>query len=101
MAWSTSPERSWSSAAAFGRVVLAPVLGEREYRMPAGQGAEHSPGLDLGQLFRVTDEHDLRPSGARVLEERREGPRADHAGLVDDQHRARVETLAVAGGCRG
>lgn len=38
---------------------LAPVVGELDGRQPGGEGAEQPAGVDLGELARVTDEHDL------------------------------------------
>ena len=70
------------------RLVLAADLGQLERAESVGQRGEQAAGLDLGQLAIVADEHEL---GLRLLgrvEQAREVARADHAGLVDDQHRA-------------
>ena len=65
---------------------------------PVGQRREQPAGLDLGQLAIVADEHEL---GLRLLggvEQACEVARADHAGLVDDQHRPRGQSHAVVEG---
>ena len=80
----------------FGRVLLASVLDERQHRAALFEGGEHSTGVDLWQLLRVTDEHDLGAGRHRGVDERREGAGADHARLVDDQHGPCVEVSVTS-----
>ena len=63
--------------------------------MPLREGGEHAAGLDLGQLLRVADEHDLRTVHGCVAQQGCEGSGADHAGLVDHEHGSLVESLVA------
>jgi hypothetical protein len=56
---------------------------------------ERPARLDLGELAVVADQHELGVRVARRVGQRREIARADHAGLVDDQHCARRELHAA------
>ena len=48
--------------------------------------AERAAGLELGQLAVIADEHELAAGRSTCVEQPRELPRRDHAGLVDDEH---------------
>ena len=75
---------------------MATVLDELDRFEPAGEAGEQAAGVDLGELAGVADEHDLGAGPVGGVEERGEGAGAGHAGLVDDQHGAVVESwLAV------
>ena len=71
----------------FPGVGLASVLGELDGGESGGHSAEESAGVDLGQLSRVTDEHDLDLLLLGVVEESGQLAGADHPGLVHHEHR--------------
>ena len=54
-------------------------------------GPKGPTGLDLAELGRVTDEHQLRPHRRGDVVEAVEGAGPDHAGLVDHDHRPGVK----------
>ena len=80
---------------AFPRVVLTAVLAESDRFDALCEPAEQAAGVDLGELPRVSDQHDLRAGGCGVVDESREGSGADHARLVNDHHRAGWEAAVV------
>lgn len=49
--------------------------------------SERTAGIELGKLSIVADEDELRLRTTGGVGEHGEVPRADHAGLVGDQHR--------------
>jgi hypothetical protein len=71
----------------FPHVGLPPVVGEFGGGESGGQGAEQAAGVDLGELVGVAGEHDLHGLGFGMVEEAGELAGADHAGLVDHEHR--------------
>jgi hypothetical protein len=92
---------------AFPGVALPSVLCEFAGAQPQPQGAEAAAGVDGGQLPVVADQHHLGLAPLGVGQQLGELAAAEHAGLVDDQHRPRVQPLvaraelaeeAVAGG---
>ncbi len=95
---STSPSRNGRERGAFPCFVLTAVLREPDRFETLAEAAEESAGVDLGELARVTDEHDLGPRAGGVVEEACERAGADHAGFVDDEHGAGSRVRRVAGG---
>ena len=67
---------------------LAAVVGEVAGAEAASEAAEGAAGIDLGELARVADEHDLGSGRFGVGEEPGELAGADHGGLVDHDHGA-------------
>jgi len=55
---------------------------------PLREGAERAAGLDLRELAVIADQYELCLRMLRCVREGSEIARADHAGLVDEQHRA-------------
>jgi hypothetical protein len=79
---------------------LPAVVGELDRGQPGGQGAEQAAGVDLGQLVGVADQHDLDLLLLGVVEQPGELAGADHAGLVDHQHRPGLAAASPSGGRR-
>ena len=86
---------------AFPGLLLASVLVEGDRAEPSGEAVEEPAGVDRGELLRVADEHDLRPSCRGGVEEHGELAGADHGGFVDDDHRAVVELEGPVGELEG
>jgi hypothetical protein len=80
-----------ASGAPLAPVVLAAVLGQFGVATPAGEGGEQPSGVDLGELLRVTDEHELAARSCGVAQQPDDPPAAQHPCLVDDDHAASVE----------
>jgi hypothetical protein len=76
-------------------VELAAVSGQRDGAEAVADGAERAPGLDLGQLARVADADELAAGSRDVLGEAVVGARADHPGLVDEEHRLGRQAVAA------
>ena len=77
------------------RVALAAVLAQPNGRELPREGAEGPAGLDRGELAVVADEHDLGGSALGVREETGELTGADHARLIDDDHRVGGQRSAL------
>ncbi len=86
---------------AFPGFLLASVLFEGDGGEPPGEAVEEPAGVDRAELLRVADEHDLRPSSRRGVEEHGELAGADHGGFVDDDHGAVVELEGPVGELEG
>lgn len=67
-------------------LALTAYLGDLGRAMPLGDAAERRSGLDRLQLLGVAYHHDLGPGVARLAQHTLHLARADHAGLVNDQH---------------
>jgi hypothetical protein len=78
---------------AFPGLVLAAVLGQLAGAEAEPEGAEAAAGVDGGQLPVVTDQHHLGLGAVGVLQEPGELAAAQHAGLIDHQHRPGVQLL--------
>ena len=63
--------------------------------MPFSECAEGRAGLDGLQLLHIADEDDLGASPLRMAQHPLHLARADHAGLIDDQHIVGTEPVAV------
>src|SRR5660398_84965 len=68
-------------------LTLALVAGEGD-GVGAGERREQPARLDLRQLVRIPDQHQLGPDRRGGGDQPGELPGADHAGLVHDQHPA-------------
>ena len=79
----------------FFGVELAAVAWQLEGAVAVADGAERASGLDLGQLMRVTDPNELAAGSGDVFGQALIGAGADHAGLVDQEHGAGRQGLAV------
>jgi hypothetical protein len=77
---------------AFPLLALAAVVDQLDRRQPGGESGEHTAGVDLGQLTRVADQHDLRTRPGSGVEDRGESTGAGHAGFVDHQDGPVIET---------
>jgi hypothetical protein len=77
-------------------LVLAAVLGQLARAEAETEGAEATTGVDRGQLPVIADQHHLGPGLLGVLEEAGELAAAEHAGLIDHQHRPAVQLFAAA-----
>jgi hypothetical protein len=75
-------------------VDLAAVAGELDGAETLADGAERATSLDLGELVGIADADELALGGGDVLGEPLVFARADHAGLVDQEHGAGREGLA-------
>jgi len=64
------------------------VLGEVARPEAAAEADEGAAGFDLGQVARVTDQHDFDPGALGAGEEPFELAGADHGRLVHDHHLA-------------
>ena len=80
---------------AFPRLMLTAVLRQADRFDASGEPAQQAAGFDLGELSRITDQHDLRAGGCGVVDESGEGPGADHARLVNDHDRVVWESAVV------
>jgi hypothetical protein len=78
---------------AFPGLLLPPIL--REFTGPEAepQSPEAAAGVDRRQLPVIADQHHLGLGLVGVLQEPGELAAADHAGLIDHQHRAGVQLL--------
>jgi hypothetical protein len=81
---------------AFPGLVLAAVLDQLGGAEAEAEGAEAAASVDRGQLPVITDQHHLGLGVVGVLEGAGELAAAEHAGLIDYQHRAGVQLLAAA-----
>ena len=79
---------------AFDRIALASVLGQLDEAEPVGKAGEEPARVDLGKLAWIADQDDLRAVRRRLCDERGETARAEHPGLVDDEHGRGVEAFA-------
>jgi hypothetical protein len=77
----------------FPGLVLAAVLGQLAGAEAEAEGAEAAAGVDWGQLPVIADQDHLGLGLVCVLQELGELAAADHAGLVDHQHRVGVQLL--------
>src|SRR5437773_1139719 len=73
---------------AFPGVQLPAVLGQLAGAEAEAEGAEAAAGVDRCQLPVIADQHHLGLGVVGVFEEAGELAGADHAGLVDHQHRS-------------
>ena len=71
---------------ALPRVDLAVVLGQLDREAAVDEAAEGAAGFELGQLAVIADEHQLAADRRGRVDQLRELPGRDHAGLVDDEH---------------
>ena len=76
---------------AFPGLLLAAVLGQLRGSQAEAEGAEAAAGVDRGQLPVIADQHHLALGLVGVLEKAGELARADHASLIDHQHRPVAE----------
>ena len=81
---------------AFPGLVLAAVLDQLAGAEAEPEGAEAAAGVDGGQLPVIADQHHLGLGLVGVLEEAGQLAAAEHAGLIDHQHRPAVQLLAAA-----
>jgi hypothetical protein len=72
-------------------VNLPAVLSQADGPEPDGQATEGAAGVDLRQLGGVADQHDLGAAAVGVVQDLGEEAGADHARLVDDQHRVAAQ----------
>jgi hypothetical protein len=79
-------------------VQLPAVLGQLAGAKAEAEGAEAAAGVDRRQLPVIADQHDLRLRPLGVLQQAGELAGADHAGLVDHQHRPAVQQRRPVGG---
>lgn len=70
-------------------------LGDLDCTMTLGDRAERGAGLDRLQLLDIADEDHLGLALARFGQHPLHLPRADHPGLVDDEHMAFAQQLAA------
>jgi hypothetical protein len=77
----------------FPGLLLAAVLDQLRGAEAEAEGAEAAAGIDGGQLPVIADQDHLGLGVLGVLQEPGELAAADHAGLVDHQHRAGVQLL--------
>ena len=70
----------------FDRILLATVLDELDCAEPFAEAGERAAGFDLGELARITDQHDLGVGVVGVVEEPGEFAGSDHRGFVRDDH---------------
>src|SRR4051794_10153377 len=68
--------------------LLAPVVAELDRRTSHGEGSECTTGVDLGQLPKVADEHELALGTLHVEHELMQVTSRNHAGLVDHDNAA-------------
>ena len=81
---------------AFPGLLLAAVLDQLGGAEAEPEGAEAAAGVDRGQLPVIADQDHLGLGLLGVLEQAGQLAAADHAGLIDHQHRAGVQLLAAA-----
>ncbi|HMJ36759.1 MAG TPA: hypothetical protein VK501_22840 [Baekduia sp.] len=80
---------------AIPRLCLAMDLVQLDRSEVSRESAERAPGIDLRKLAVVADQDELGLRVGGVLCEPVDRARADHASLVDDQHRTRSKAIAL------
>jgi len=78
---------------AFPGLLLAAVLHQLRRSQAEAEGAEAAAGVDRRQLPVIPDQDHLGPGLLGVLEQPAQLAAADHAGLIDHQHRPGVQLL--------
>jgi hypothetical protein len=81
---------------AFPGLLLATVLGQLRGTKAVAEGAEAAAGIDRRQLPVIADQHHLGLGLVGVPDQPTQFAAADHAGLIDDQHGARVQLVVAA-----
>jgi hypothetical protein len=79
----------------FPGLVLAAVLDQLRGTQSQPEGAEATPRIDRRQLPIIPNQHHLRLRPVGVLEQAGQLSAADHAGLIDHQHRPVIQLLAA------
>ena len=85
------PSAQLAERLAFPEFCLASVLSEGDRFGADGEAVEEPARVDRVQLFRVADEHDLRVSVMRGVEEHGELASASHGCLVHDEDGSCIE----------
>jgi hypothetical protein len=80
-----------------GRVGEAHQLGQRGNAVPRGDLAQHPAGGHRGQLLRIADQPDAATAPQDVLGGPGQLHGASHAGLVNDDQRARPDVGVLTG----
>lgn len=81
--------------AALPLFALPPYVGDLDAAVPLGDRAERGACFDGLKLLGVSDQHDLGAAPFGLGDHALHLARADHAGLVDDEHVAGREKVAV------